>query len=147
MAKIKHLLFLLIKLGYYAVAAYGLFLILVWWNDVETPIAFGEQTVSKQQVKPGDSVVFTQVLTKKRLCIGEVNRWLEGSCGFKQISENNAVLSTGSHVVTIPVMIPTNFLEGSCQFRSRHYYICNPLDWIFNRKIYYSTPIEFKVVK
>lgn len=145
--KILSLFFLLIRMGYYTVAAYGLFLLVVWWQDTAPPIIFEGSSISKSQVQPGETVLITQNLTKQRLCFGEVNRWLEGACGYKSLFENNAVLPVGQHQLLITVAIPANSLQGACRFMSRHQYTCNPLDYLFNRKMYYSPPVNFEVVK
>jgi len=145
--KILDWAYLLIRLGYYTVAAYGLFLLVVWWQDTTPPIVFKEAAISATRVQPGERVVVTQHLYKQRQCLGDVNRYLEGACGYKSLSENNAVLSLGAHQIIVPITIPADFLSGCCQFMSRYQYVCNPLDYLFNRKIYYSPPIEFEVVK
>lgn len=140
-------LFLAIRIGYYTLAAYGLFLVVLWWKDDSAPIVFEESAISKPIVRPGESVLITQRIIKTKLCFGSVYRWLEGDCGFKLLSNNDAILSVGPHNLSIPVTIPLDLLSGPCRMMSRHQYACNPLDYIFNRKIYYSPPIHFEVVK
>lgn len=146
MDQIKRILFFMIRMVYYTLAAYGLLLVFMWWQDDTSPVIFGSASVSTPAVRPGDTVIFTQEITKNRMCLGEVNRWIEGECGYKSISENNAVLPIGVHQLVIPVTLPVNFIPGECKFMSRNHYICNPMDFLFNRKIYYSTPIRFKVI-
>ena len=144
--KILDWAYLLIRLGYYTVAAYGLFLLAVWWQDTIPPIIFMNSSISATRVHPGEHVIVEQDLMKQRLCLGDVNRWLEGACGYKSLSETNAVLPLGAHQLQIPITISMDFRPGACRFMSRHQYICNPLDYVFNRKIYYSPPVDFEVV-
>jgi len=136
----------LIRVGYYLVAVYGLFLLISWWYDTRPPIQFGNSTVSSQQVRRGDTIVIHQNVTKLRECMGEVNRYLEGPCGFRPLTGNNPILPVGSHDLVFTVTVPETALSGECQFISRHQYFCNPLDFIFNRKVYVANPVLFTVL-
>lgn len=136
----------LIRAGYYLVALYGLFLLVSWWHDSKPPINFGPSSVLPQQVHRGDTVVIHQDITKTRDCIGKVNRYLEGPCGFIPLIESSPVLPVGNRDLVFTVNVPKNALPGACQFISRHQYFCNPLDFIFNRKIYIANPVKFTVL-
>lgn len=136
---------LTISIGYYIAALFGLFLIITWIFDNEPPIKFLLGSITPTLASPGDIIQVNQILEKTRTCPGEVTRILQGECGLVHISTNSAILEKGINDITIPVILPLGIKPGNCNFISQHSYICDPLDLLFNRKIYKSPNIPFKV--
>lgn len=134
-----------IVLAYILFACYGLLLVITWTFDNEDVIHTPPGTIDNSMTFPGDIVVFKQPIQKFRDCPGEVYRSLLGECGLHHIQPVPATLDPGEHIVTIPVEIPLSFQKGSCEFVSKFRYFCNPVDYIFQRKIYSSFPIQFTV--
>lgn len=139
---------LLVRLGYYTLAVYGLFVLVFWYSDNNPVVLFGDGTLHPVVVKPGDSVTVNQPIKKLRDCPGTVYRYLSGDCGIFSIMWGDTTLPSGFDAdLRIVFEVPQTAQPGNCVFSARHQYYCNPLDLLFNRKHVSPESLYFKVME
>lgn len=139
---------ILLRLGYYSLAIYGLFLLVFWYLDAGPVVQFGSGTLHPVVAKSGDSIVVEQPIKKLRNCPGSVYRYLSGDCGIFPIMKGDTILPVGfDSVVSITFEVPQAIQPGNCSFNALHQYYCNPLDLLFNRNHVSPESLHFKVVR
>lgn len=138
----------LTRIGYYAMAGYGLFFLVFWYVDYRSVIQFGDGSIHPKEVTPGTTVIVSQQIKKMRDCPGEVYRYLTGDCGIFPVMQNETIIPVDfDGEIKLSFTVPWTAQPGSCSFNSRHRYYCNPLDLLFNRNYYSAEPLNFRVLQ
>lgn len=119
-----------------------------WFNDNARVLEYAQGTISSPVVRPFESVVVYQPYQKFRECPGYVTRYYNGECGTLVISQGKTHAKAGTKGQLIyKLSIPDELLSGQCSWNVQVQYYCNPLDYMINRQVYNSPPIEFRVVR
>lgn len=133
---------------YYILAAYGLFMLLIWLADSAPVAVFAQGRMDISEVKPGSAFVVYQPIRKLRDCDGEVYRYISGECGVMPIWSGKTTVRQGfAGNLILPIELPRQARTGQCEFRSKIHYFCNPLDFIFDWRVVETPPIYFRVVE
>ena len=136
-----------LRLALIVFAFVGCWFIAYWFMNQSPVVVVGESKADKTQVRRGETITFTRVMEKRRVCSGDVTRYLIGDCGMIPLYDgSNTMPGSFAGSMKVRIIIPEIANPGSCEYRTTVRYYCNPLDYVIPRIVDYPG-ILFEVVQ
>lgn len=129
---LRTIIYGIIKVLYGLALLAGLFVIMEWAFDHQSPYRVWEIKPGKTVYQPGEYAHIIVDMEKLRNCQGVVTRSLGGGCGIQSVVQLPTTLDVGRNIHDVVLQVPEDTADGAvCVARISVKYACNPWDQLF----------------